>query len=72
MEHNVELERLVTNVQKLTPSTRRNEIEALVTYMSQRSGICEDKILSFLYEDLQNGIPFQHTSVGKCRTLSHR
>lgn len=72
MEHNVELERLVTNVQKLTPSTRRNEIEALVTYMSQRSGICKDKILSFLYEDLQNGIPFQHTSVGKCRTLSFR
>ena len=72
MEHSVELERLVTNVQKLTPSTRRNEIEALVTYMSQRSGICEDKILRFLYEDLQNGIPFRHTSVGKCRTLSYR
>lgn len=71
-EHNVELERLVTNVQKLTPSIRRNEIETLVTRMSQRSGMREDIILNFLYEDLQNGIPFQHTSVGKCWTFACR
>lgn len=63
-----QIDSLVTNVQKLTPSTNRNELKTLVCRMSERSGISADKLLHFLLEDLQNGIPFRYTSVGKSRS----
>lgn len=70
MEQQIDL--LVTDVQKLTPSTNRSDIVSLVTQMSQRSGISMEKLLLFLYEDLRNGIPFRYTSVGKSRSLAWR
>ena len=70
MEQQIDL--LVTDVQKLTPSTNRSDIVSLVTQMSQRSGIRMEKLLLFLYEDLRNGIPFRYTAVGKGRSLAWR
>lgn len=64
------IDSLITDVQKLTPSTNRSEIVSLVTQMSQRSGISPEKLLNFLQEDLQNGIPFRYTAVGKSRALA--
>ena len=65
---NRNIDSLVCDVQKLTPSTKRSEIEYLVSEMSRRSGIGPVTILTLLYEDLRNGIPFRHTAVGKSRT----
>ncbi len=59
---------LVNNVQKLAPSTNSSELQTLVSQMSQRSGISVEKLLNFLYEELQSGIPFRYTSVGKSRS----
>ena len=70
MEQQIDL--LVTDVQKLTPSTNRSDIVSLVTQMSQRSGISMEKLLRFLYEDLRNGIPFRYTAGGKSRSLAWR
>ena len=70
MEQQIDL--LVTDVQKLTPSTNRSDIVSLVTQMSQCSGISMEKLLLFLYEDLRNGIPFRYTAVGKSRSLAWR
>ena len=70
MEQQIDL--LVTDVQKLTPSTNRSDIVSLVTQMSQRSGISMEKLLRFLYEDLRNGIPFRYTAVGKSSSLAWR
>ena len=58
---------LVNNVQKLAPSNS-SELQTLVSQMSQRSGISVEKLLNFLYEELQSGIPFRYTSVGKSRS----
>ena len=66
----LQIDLLVTDVQKLTPSTNRSDIVSLVTQMSQRSGISMEKLLRFLYEDLRNGIPFRYTAVGKSRSLA--
>ena len=70
MEQQIDL--LVTDVQKLTPSTNRSDIVSLVTQMSQRSGISMEKLLLFLYEDLRNGIPVRYTAVGKSSSLAWR
>ena len=63
-----QIDSLVIDIQKLTPSTNRNELKSLVFLMSERSGISADKLLRFLLEELKNGIPFQYTSVGKSRS----
>lgn len=62
------IDSLVTDVQNLIPSTNKNELKTLVCLMSERSGISVDKLLRFLQEELQNGIPFRYTSVGKSRS----
>jgi len=63
-----QIDSLVIDIQKLTPSTNRNELKSLVYLMSERSGISADKLLRFLLEELKNGIPFRYTSVGKSRS----
>jgi len=63
-----QIDSLVIDIQKLTPSTNRNELKSLVFLMSERSGISADKLLRFLLEELKNGIPFRYTSVGKSRS----
>lgn len=63
-----QIDSLVIDIQKLTPSTNRNELKALVFLMSERSGISAEKLLRFLLEELKNGIPFRYTSVGKSRS----
>lgn len=63
---------LVDNVEKLVPAVKKSEIEYFVFQMSQRSGIGMVNLLTTLYEDLQNGVPFAHTSVGKSRSLTMR
>ena len=62
------IDSLVTDVQNLIPSTNKNELKTLVCLMSERSGISVDKLLRFLQEELQNGIPFRYTSGGKSRS----
>ena len=63
------VESLVDDVKKLVPFVDRHEIECVVTQMSQRSGIGKAALLTTLYEDLCSGVPFNHTSVGKCRSM---
>ena len=63
-----QIDSLVIDIQKLTPSTNRNELKSLVYLMSERSGISAEKLLRFLLEELKNGIPFRYTSVGKSRS----
>ena len=65
-----QIEFLVNDIQRLSPFTQRSEIEQLVTEMSHHSGIGPAKIMTILHEDLQNGIPFRYTAVGKCRSAS--
>lgn len=63
----LQIDLLVTDVQELIPSVSTNEIKTLVSQMSQRSKISEEKLLLFLKEELQKGVPFRYTSVGKSR-----
>ena len=63
----LQIDLLVTDVQELIPFVSTNEIKTLVSQMSQRSKISEEKLLLFLKEELQKGVPFRYTSVGKSR-----
>ena len=63
-----QIDSLVIDIQKLAPSTNKNELKTLVCLMSERSGISVEKLLRFLLEELKNGIPFRYTSVGKSRS----
>ena len=61
---------LVDKVKKLVPAVKTSEIEYFTYQMSERSGIGMVSILTSLCEDLQNGVPFEHTAVGKSRLLA--
>ena len=62
-------ESLLNDVEKLVPSVKKHEIEYFAFQVSQRSGISIATLLITLYEDLRSGVPFNYTSVGKCRSM---
>ncbi len=65
------IDSLFSTVRKLAPSISQRELEYLISEMSLRSGIPPATLLTILYEDLRNNIPFRYTAVGKSRTISH-
>ena len=51
-----QIDSLVNDVEKLVPSVKKSELVYLISQMSRRSGISRAALLSFLCEDLQNGM----------------
>lgn len=68
---NHQIEYLASNVQKLIPSETTSSLKDTVAQMSQTSGTSMTTLLTSLYEDLQLGIPFRHTSVGRFIGIAH-
>ena len=61
---------LVDHVERLVPALKKSEIEYFAYQMSERSGIGMVSLLTTLCEDLQNGVPFAYTAMGKSRSLA--
>lgn len=61
---------LMREIQTIEPQTRRLRLDQVADQISQRSGISVWKLLVALYEDLQCGIPFRQTTIGKSCSMS--